>query len=69
MGVDDGGLSELVELVDEDGRTVGTTGKLAAHQPPGRLHRAVSVFLLDGRDRRARTLGRLPPVCGIGRPG
>jgi isopentenyl-diphosphate Delta-isomerase len=42
---------ELVELVDEAGRTVGTMGKLAAHQPPGRLHRAISVFLLDQDDR------------------
>jgi isopentenyl-diphosphate Delta-isomerase len=54
-------LVELVELVDEAGRTVGTIGKLAAHQPPGRLHRAVSVFLLDGRDRlllQRRALGK-----------
>ena len=50
----------LVELVDPLGRTVGTTTKLAAHDPPGQLHRAFSVFLVvpDGRvliQRRALT--------------
>jgi isopentenyl-diphosphate Delta-isomerase len=49
----------LVELVDEGGRTTGVTPKLAAHRPPGQLHRAISIFLLDagGRlliQRRAR---------------
>ncbi|MFF3148557.1 isopentenyl-diphosphate delta-isomerase, partial [Streptomyces sp. NPDC057927] len=34
----------LLELVDEDGNTIGTAEKLAAHQPPGQLHRAFSVF-------------------------
>jgi isopentenyl-diphosphate delta-isomerase len=37
----------LLELVDEDGVTIGTAEKLAAHQPPGQLHRAFSVFLFD----------------------
>ena len=37
----------LLELVDEDGVTVGTAEKLSAHQPPGKLHRAFSVFLFD----------------------
>jgi isopentenyl-diphosphate delta-isomerase len=41
----------LVELVDEDGRTIGTLEKLAAHRAPGSLHRAFSVFLLDECDR------------------
>ncbi|MFF0157069.1 isopentenyl-diphosphate Delta-isomerase [Streptomyces sp. NPDC005263] len=37
----------LLELVDENGVTIGTAEKLAAHQPPGQLHRAFSVFLFD----------------------
>jgi isopentenyl-diphosphate delta-isomerase len=41
----------LVELVDERGRTTGVVPKLAAHQPPGRLHRAISIFLLDSGSR------------------
>jgi isopentenyl-diphosphate Delta-isomerase len=44
----DGGL---IELVDDAGRALGAVPKLAAHRPPGRLHRAVSVFLLDGGGR------------------
>lgn len=36
---------EQLELVDDAGRTVGVAGKLAAHQAPGHLHRAFSVFL------------------------
>jgi isopentenyl-diphosphate delta-isomerase len=41
----------LLELVDEQGRTIGTAEKLSAHQPPGRLHRAFSVFLFDTEGR------------------
>jgi len=41
----------LIELVDERGHTLGVVPKLAAHQPPGQLHRAVSVFLVDSRGR------------------
>ena len=41
----------LVELVDGEGRTIGTGPKLDAHLRPGRLHRAVSVLLLDERGR------------------
>ena len=41
----------MLELVDESGRTTGTSEKLAAHRAPGVLHRAFSVFLLDGRGR------------------
>jgi isopentenyl-diphosphate Delta-isomerase len=37
----------LVELVDPRGRAIGTSTKLAAHDPPGQLHRAFSVFLVD----------------------
>jgi isopentenyl-diphosphate delta-isomerase len=41
----------LIELVDERGRTLGQMPKLTAHEPPGRLHRAVSIFLVDSRGR------------------
>lgn len=41
----------LLELVDEAGATIGTAEKLSAHLPPGRLHRAFSVFLFDGAGR------------------
>jgi isopentenyl-diphosphate Delta-isomerase len=48
----DGGPDRtLVELVDERGRTYDLVPKLAAHQPPGQLHRAISVFLLDASGR------------------
>jgi isopentenyl-diphosphate delta-isomerase len=54
-------MGELVELVDGAGLAIGTAPKLAAHQPPGRLHRAVSVFLLDDGGRvllQRRALGK-----------
>jgi isopentenyl-diphosphate Delta-isomerase len=38
---------EELELVDDAGQTVGLAGKLAAHQAPGHLHRAFSVFLFS----------------------
>jgi isopentenyl-diphosphate Delta-isomerase len=41
----------LVELVDEAGNTLGRMPKLGAHEPPGHLHRAFSVFLLDSHGR------------------
>lgn len=69
----------LLELVDEDGLTIGTAEKLAAHQPPGQLHRAFSVFLFDERGRlllQQRALGKYhsPGVwsntcCGHPYPG
>jgi isopentenyl-diphosphate delta-isomerase len=69
----------LLELVDEDGVTIGTAEKLSAHQPPGRLHRAFSVFLFDERGRlllQQRALGKYhsPGVwsntcCGHPYPG
>jgi len=69
----------LLELVDENGVTIGTEEKLAAHQPPGRLHRAFSVFLFDERGRlllQQRALGKYhsPGVwsntcCGHPYPG
>ncbi|WP_432055388.1 isopentenyl-diphosphate Delta-isomerase [Streptomyces sp. bgisy022] len=75
------GTSEaiLLELVDENGETIGTAEKLSAHQPPGRLHRAFSVFLFDERGRlllQQRALGKYhsPGVwsnscCGHPYPG
>ncbi|MCF3963978.1 isopentenyl-diphosphate Delta-isomerase [Streptomyces fuscigenes] len=69
----------LLELVDEQGRTIGTAEKLAAHQAPGQLHRAFSVFLFDeqGRlliQRRALSKYHSPGVwsntcCGHPYPG
>lgn len=40
-----------VTLVDADDRELGSMEKLAAHVPPGRLHRAFSVVLIDERHR------------------
>lgn len=69
----------LLELVDEDGTTIGTAEKLAAHQAPGQLHRAFSVFLFDEQGRlllQQRALGKYhsPGVwsntcCGHPYPG
>ncbi|MGW1277748.1 isopentenyl-diphosphate Delta-isomerase [Streptomyces tsukubensis] len=69
----------MLELVDEHGTTIGTAEKLAAHQPPGQLHRAFSVFLFDERGRlliQRRALGKYhsPGVwsntcCGHPYPG
>ncbi|MFK0211947.1 isopentenyl-diphosphate Delta-isomerase [Streptomyces sp. NPDC090298] len=69
----------MLELVDEEGRTIGTAEKLAAHQAPGQLHRAFSVFLFDASGRlllQRRALGKYhsPGVwsntcCGHPYPG
>ncbi|MFG3497472.1 isopentenyl-diphosphate Delta-isomerase [Streptomyces sp. NPDC047928] len=69
----------LLELVDEDGNTIGTAEKLSAHQAPGQLHRAFSVFLFDEEGRlliQRRALGKYhsPGVwsntcCGHPYPG
>ncbi|MEW1697507.1 MULTISPECIES: isopentenyl-diphosphate Delta-isomerase [unclassified Streptomyces] len=69
----------MLELVDEDGTTIGTAEKLAAHQAPGQLHRAFSVFLFDESGRlllQRRALGKYhsPGVwsntcCGHPYPG
>ncbi|MEH1098571.1 isopentenyl-diphosphate Delta-isomerase [Micromonospora sp. CPCC 205561] len=69
----------LVELVDDAGRPLGETTVSAAHQPPGRLHRAFSVLLVDpeGRvllQRRAPVKTRFPlrwanSCCGHPAPG
>lgn len=69
----------MLELVDENGTTIGTAEKLAAHQAPGQLHRAFSVFLFDEEGRlllQRRALGKYhsPGVwsntcCGHPYPG
>ncbi|MFY1618711.1 isopentenyl-diphosphate Delta-isomerase [Micromonospora sp. WMMD736] len=69
----------LVELVDDTGRAQGDTTVAAAHQPPGQLHRAFSVMLVDpdGQvllQRRAAVKTRFPlrwanSCCGHPRPG
>ncbi|MBY8872066.1 isopentenyl-diphosphate Delta-isomerase [Micromonospora sp. PLK6-60] len=71
--------SHLVELVDDAGRPLGQATVSAAHQPPGRLHRAFSVLLVapDGRvllQRRAAVKTRFPlrwanSCCGHPAPG
>jgi len=38
------GATEVV-LVDTEGNVLGSAAKLAAHQPPGQLHLAFSIFL------------------------
>ncbi|WP_431783640.1 isopentenyl-diphosphate Delta-isomerase [Streptomyces chumphonensis] len=51
----------MLELVDEQGTTIGTAEKLSAHRAPGRLHRAFSVFLFDEEGRlllQRRALGK-----------
>ncbi|MCZ7377483.1 isopentenyl-diphosphate Delta-isomerase [Micromonospora sp. WMMC250] len=69
----------LVELVDETGKAHGETTVSAAHQPPGQLHRAFSVLLVDpdGQvllQRRAAVKTRFPlrwanSCCGHPQPG
>jgi isopentenyl-diphosphate Delta-isomerase len=71
--------AHLVELVDDAGQSVGECRVDEAHQPPGRLHRAFSVLLLDpgGRillQRRAGGKTRFPlrwanACCGHPTPG
>ncbi len=69
---------EEVILVDESGRETGTAEKLKAHQE-GHLHRAFSIFLVDGKGRlllqqRSRLKYHSPGLwansaCGHPRPG
>jgi len=71
--------SHFVELVDTDGTAAGSTTVDEAHQAPGQLHRAFSVFLRDpdGRvlvQQRAATKTRFPlrwgnTCCGHPTPG
>jgi isopentenyl-diphosphate Delta-isomerase len=46
-----GSTPGLLALVDEQDRLIGSAEKLSAHQPPGQLHRAFSVFLFDEQGR------------------
>ncbi|WP_444949521.1 isopentenyl-diphosphate Delta-isomerase [Micromonospora ureilytica] len=71
--------NHLVELVDETGKAHGEMTVAAAHQPPGQLHRAFSVLLVDpdGQvllQRRAAVKTRFPlrwanSCCGHPQPG
>jgi isopentenyl-diphosphate delta-isomerase len=71
--------SHLVELVDTEGRPVGSATVADAHQEPGALHRAFSVFLRDDQGRvliqqRAAVKTRFPlrwgnTCCGHPGPG
>ena len=71
--------ADLVELVDAEGSATGSTTVDEAHQAPGRLHRAFSVFLRDPQGRvllqqRASTKTRFPlrwanTCCGHPGPG
>ncbi|WP_067668994.1 isopentenyl-diphosphate Delta-isomerase [Nocardia miyunensis] len=69
----------LVELVDEQGRAIGSCPVARAHTAPGRLHRAFSVLLFDAAGRmllqqRAAVKTRFPLLwsntcCGHPAPG
>lgn len=71
--------SELVELVDADGRACGKASVAEAHEAPGLHHRAFSVHLFDSRGRlllqqRAATKTRFAlrwanAACGHPAPG
>ena len=71
--------SHQVELVDANGVAAGSTTVEEAHQAPGQLHRAFSVFLRDDEGRvllqqRAATKTRFPlrwgnTCCGHPQPG
>ena len=71
--------THLVELVDADGVPLGSATVDEAHQAPGRLHRAFSVFLRDPHGRvllqqRAAVKTRFPlrwanTCCGHPLPG
>lgn len=37
----------MIQLVDENGETIGQSEKIAAHEHGGTWHRAISVFLFD----------------------
>jgi isopentenyl-diphosphate delta-isomerase len=71
--------SHLVELVDATGTAIGSATVDQAHQAPGQMHRAFSVFLRDGDGRvllqqRAEVKTRFPlrwgnTACGHPAPG
>ncbi|MEU4626860.1 isopentenyl-diphosphate Delta-isomerase [Actinoplanes sp. NPDC023801] len=71
--------ADLVDLVDDRGGSIGTATVLDAHEVPGMLHRAFSVFLRDPAGRvliqqRAAVKTRFPlrwgnTCCGHPAPG
>ena len=71
--------ADLVELVDDHGAATGSATVLDAHEAPGMLHRAFSVFLRDSTGRvllqqRAAVKTRFPlrwgnTCCGHPAPG
>jgi isopentenyl-diphosphate delta-isomerase len=71
--------THMVELVDADGDPIGSATVDEAHQAPGRLHRAFSVFLRDPAglvllQQRSATKTRFPmrwgnTCCGHPSPG
>jgi isopentenyl-diphosphate delta-isomerase len=70
---------ELIVLVDDDGRTIGTMPKPLVHHGETPLHRAFSAYLFDGSGRllitrRAKDKATFPgmwtnTVCGHPGPG
>ncbi|MGH8913543.1 MAG: isopentenyl-diphosphate Delta-isomerase [Acidimicrobiia bacterium] len=77
-GIEPVGDTEVV-ILDSLGRPAGSADKMDAHQPPGRFHMAISVFIRDrqGRhllQRRASTKYHFPgcwanTCCGHPLPG
>lgn len=71
--------THLVEVVDQTGVPLGAVTVAAAHTPPGVLHRAYSVVVMDGTgramwQRRAAVKTRFPlrwsnTCCGHPAPG
>lgn len=71
--------ADLVELVDPSGDPIGAATVADAHNVPGKLHRAFSVFLVDDQGRallqqRASAKTRFPlrwgnTCCGHPAPG
>jgi len=47
----DGASADLVVLLNDDGTEAGAEDKAAAHEAPGRLHLAFSIFLFDPSGR------------------
>ena len=72
-------MAELIVLVDESGREVGTAEKASAHHDDTPLHLAFSCYVFDGRGRvlvtRRADVKRVWPgvwsnsVCGHPAPG
>ncbi len=42
-------MEQLVVLVDESDREIGTEEKMKAHSNGGKLHRALSIFIFNGK--------------------